>query len=109
MTLQELIDSTDAVIGKFEKSNRRKWTVEAMLAELTAEIGSLADTIMITEGYRTRRPNQKIDLEDDIADIFFILFYIVRHYEIDFEQAYRHMLDETENKLDQIEKGEGHG
>jgi len=107
MTLLELIELTNDTFKRFEAINKRKWGVEAMLAELTSEVGTLADSVMILEGYRTKRKAQTIDLDDDICDILFILLYIANYYKIDFESAYLRMLNETNLKLINLEKGEG--
>lgn len=103
MTLSKLIELTYSTIQRFEGINHRKWGVEAMIAELTSEVGTLADSIMILEGYRQKRSGQETDLNDDICDILFILLYIARHYNINFEAAYKRMLEKTNEKLTRIE------
>lgn len=100
--VQDFIEWTQQLKEKFDALSTRKWTIESYMTELMAETGSLADSIMIQEQYRKRRPQQKpIDLADSIADIAFILHNIADHYHIDFEKAYLDMLKITENKLNQ--------
>jgi NTP pyrophosphatase (non-canonical NTP hydrolase) len=101
MSISELITLTREIIVLFEKVELRPWGIETMMNELTGEVGTLADTIMITEGYRQARPTDTPDLQDDIADILFMLIRIADHYHIDLEAAYRQMIAETRGKLQQ--------
>lgn len=99
ITFQELVDRTAALQAVFQKNEKRPWTIDTYVMELLAEAGTLADSIVIKEGYRTVRPGQDIDLEDDICDVIFILLLIANHYGIDLEQAYLSMIDATREKL----------
>ncbi len=99
MTVQDLVERTVAIIGRFKKVEKRPWTPEACATELLAEAGTLADSIMIREGYRDRGPNHRVDLEDDVCDVLFMLVMICRHYDIDLNAAYDKMLQETDAKL----------
>ena len=100
MSIAEMIKKTSDIIELFKQIEPRVWGVEAMAVELSAEVGTLTDTIMIQEGYRKLRPGTSIDLEDDIADILFMLIRIANHYGIDLEKAYRTVLVETRQKLE---------
>lgn len=100
MQVAELIEKTREIIRLFKEVEPRAWGVEAMAVELTAETGTLADTIMIQEGYRRLRAGGEIDLEDDIVDIMFMLIRIADHYGIDIEAAYLKMLDITRTKIE---------
>jgi NTP pyrophosphatase (non-canonical NTP hydrolase) len=99
MTVKELIDRTEETLQRFRSVEKRPWTPEACMTELMAEAGTLADSIMIREGYRSRGGDHKVDLEDDISDVLFMLIMICQHYGIDLEKAYRRMLDDTDAKL----------
>lgn len=74
------------------------WSVPVMVTELVAEVGTLADSIMIHEGYRRSR-GDPLDLHDDLADVLFMLLRIADHYQIDMERAYVEMLQRTRNAL----------
>jgi NTP pyrophosphatase (non-canonical NTP hydrolase) len=80
-------------------SSEKEWTIEAFMVELQAEVGTLSDTIMIKEAYRSLRPGDTLDLEDDIADVLFVLFLIADHYGIDLDHAYNNMIETTHRKL----------
>jgi NTP pyrophosphatase (non-canonical NTP hydrolase) len=71
-----------------------------MVTELVGEVGTLADSIMIQEGHRPSRNGSRVDLEDDIVDIMFMLIRIADHYDIDIENAYKKMIKQTRRKLE---------
>ena len=99
ITLQEIIDRTVALHKAFRKTEIRPWNIDIYAVELLAEAGTLADSIMIKEGYRKLRSGQVIDLEDDICDVIFVLLMIAHHYEINVEQAYLSMIDSAYEKI----------
>jgi NTP pyrophosphatase (non-canonical NTP hydrolase) len=97
--ISEMIEKARELISLFEKVEPRVWGVEAMAVELSEEVGSLADSIMVTEGYRPGREGRQIDLEDEIADVIFMLIRIADYYDIDLEQACTRMINRTREKL----------
>jgi NTP pyrophosphatase (non-canonical NTP hydrolase) len=98
-TIQEIVDETRQLQNLLREKENRAWTIETCVMELLAEAGTLADSVIIQEGYRLLRPNQTIDLKDDIADVLFVLIMIANHYGISLEDAYVGMLRETTEKL----------
>ena len=58
----------------FGQTNQRQWTIETMMVELQAEVGTLSDSVMIKEGYRPIRDGDELDLADDLADVLFLCF-----------------------------------
>ena len=99
MNFSEFVKITRELIKLFEKIEPRSWSVEAMATELAGEVGTLCDSIMIRENFRSQELNRKIDIEDDIADILFMLIRIADYYEIDIENEYKKMINETKEKL----------
>ncbi len=100
VTVSDLAKRTRTVQQLFAEIEQRPWTVETFVVELLAEAGTLADSVMITEGYRRLRKTQsQIDLEDDVCDILFVLFMIADHYDIDIGKSYVSMLEETVEKI----------
>lgn len=99
MQVAELVEMTRALIKLFKQIEPRDWGIEAMAVELTAETGTLADSIMIQEGYRQMRQGGELDLEDDVVDIMFMLIRIADHYQIDLEAAYTKMIETTTAKV----------
>lgn len=100
MQISELIERTMAVVSLFDQVEPRHWGVEAMVVELCGEVGTLSDSVMIKEGYRELRDGTKLDIEDDIADIIFMIIRIANYYDINLEESYQRMLDETREKLE---------
>jgi len=101
MTWKELIDETARLEDRFVRFESRPWSVEAMGMELLAEAGSVADCLMVREGYRKARAGQTPDLADELADVMFVVLMIARRAGIDLEGAYRRMLEETHRKLNE--------
>lgn len=99
MKVSEMVEMTREVTRLFDITVPRPWGIEAMVTELVGEVGTLADSIMITEGYRRSREQNEIDLEDDVVDIMFMLIRIADYYNIDLEKAYTQMIDITRKKL----------
>lgn len=94
-----ITDRSIEVSGAITQMESRPWTIDTYAIELLAESGTLADSIMIQEGYRPLRPNQEINLDDDICDVLFVLIMIANHYGINLEEAYTSMLRTTFEKL----------
>lgn len=100
ITLNDIIEKTTDVVSLFSNFEKRKWNIEAMMIELMAEVGTLADTIMMQQKYRSYRADENdIDLEDDICDIFFVLIMISTYFEINLGEAYLKMINNTKDKL----------
>ncbi len=101
ITIHEIMEKTTGLQKLFRKIENKPWTIDTFIIELLAEAGTLADSIMIKEGYRNLRTGQKpIDLEDDICDILFVLFMIADYYEINIGNSYLSMIASTRSKLE---------
>lgn len=99
-TIDDLMQKTRELTEMFAEVETRPWTIETCTIELMAEIGTLADSIMIKESYRSLRPGQDpIDLEDDVVDVMFVLFMIANHYGINVGAAYDRMVQVTRKKI----------
>jgi hypothetical protein len=73
-----------------------------MMSELAAEVGTLADSVMITEGHRPPCPGAApVDLADDVTDVLFMLVRLADHYEMDLSEADARMLTVTVEHLEQ--------
>lgn len=101
ITIRNLVETTAELQQLFSKIESRPWTIDACAIELAAEVGTLADSIMIKEGYRELRHGQEpINIEDDICDIIFVLIMIAEHYKINIGDSYISMADSTRKKLE---------
>lgn len=101
MTLKELALTTRGLAVMFDRLVG-PWSPAVMVSELTAEVGTLADSMMIKEGHRPPRDGETPDLEDDIADVLFMLVRIADHYGIDLDHAYDRVICSTRKKLEQL-------
>lgn len=100
MDFSQAVKETKRLTDLFEtRIELKNWDIMAMVIELTAEVGDLADSIMMHEGYRPLRVGDKIDIQDDIVDILFMIIRIANHYEIDLGKAYRYLIQEVDAKF----------
>jgi NTP pyrophosphatase (non-canonical NTP hydrolase) len=99
MRVSDMVHITREITQLFDQ-DVGEWKASVMLTELTGEVGTLADSIMIKEGHRPPRDGDHIDLEDDIVDVMFMLIRIADHYDINLEKAYEKMIYHTRKKLE---------
>jgi NTP pyrophosphatase (non-canonical NTP hydrolase) len=99
MKISEMINMTIDTFNLYKSIIEKPWNIEAMIIELTGEVGTLADIIMIKEKYRKLRENQEIDIADSVVDIMFILICIAHYYNVDLETAYKKMIIKTKEKI----------
>jgi len=105
-SIETLVNETRILQNMFKAFEGKPWTVETFTMELLAETGSLADIIIIKEGYRVPRKNQQeVDIEDGISDVLFVLIMIADHYGIDIASSYMRMVEKTKKKLSEKSKG----
>src|SRR6476646_7968900 len=95
ITLAQATELAKDLFARFQFHNERPWGIEALLMELQAEVGTLADTVMQLEHFRKIRDNQTIDLPDDLSDVMFILLLIADHYKINLGSSYKQMISLT--------------
>lgn len=94
-TFQEMLALTRQVIAGFDQRNRRPWTVEAAVIELTKQVGDLARHVMVAERYYLpdrdddpRYVTTADDIADELADILYCVIRIADHYQVDLERAH---------------------
>ena len=86
------------VLEEFGKIRSKKWTPEAMLVDLTEEVGELANSILVKEGFKNKK-RAKADLVDSICDALFDLYMIAEHYGIDVEKEYGKVLEQLQLRI----------
>ncbi len=94
-TFQEMVSHTREAIAAFERVERRPWTVETSLIELSKQVGDLAKRVLTFERYylpdRDRHPAYATTVDDignELADILYSIIRISLYYEIDLEEAH---------------------
>jgi NTP pyrophosphatase (non-canonical NTP hydrolase) len=102
MQISDMVERTREVTALFDEVVPRTWGIEAMMVELVGEVGTLADEIMLQEGYRRTRSADRLRLEDEVVDVLFMLVRVADYYGIDLDEAYVTMLDKTEAKLRKV-------
>ncbi len=104
MKFKEAIKLAEDIIERFKKVEGKPWEAEASMIELSKQVGHLANEIMICEKYycpgmkRNSIPIKE-KIEDELADIFFSVIRIAKHYNIDLEKAHLDQLKEADEFL----------
>lgn len=100
--LSELIENTLLVYEKFNKLQRKDWTIESMIMELSKQVGDLAKRVMMFEKYylsdRDTMPaysTGKKEIGDELSDIFYCIVIIANYYKIDLGEAHMQALREA--------------
>ncbi len=106
MEMTTLITETRELAHLFDQQVG-PWPPAVMVTKLVAEVGTLADSIMIHEGYRRSR-GDALDLHDDLADVLFMLLRIADHYQINIERAYVEMLQRAHSALQSQRRKDPH-
>jgi len=96
ISFKESINLAESIIDRFEKIEGRKWGAEGSLIELQKQVGELSKLIMVYEKYyfpnRDKPDNQyestKEKIADELADIFYAIIRIAKHYNLDLEKAH---------------------
>ena len=96
MSFKEAIELAEELIERFEKIEGKPWKAEGAMIELQKQVGELAKLMMIQEKYyfpnRDKVDNQyevsKEKIGDELADIFFGIIRIAKHYNIDLVDAH---------------------
>lgn len=96
MNFKEAIKLAEEIIKRFEKIEGKKWGAEGSLIELQKQVGELSKLIMVYEKYyfsdRDKTDKQyettKEKIADELADIFYAIIRIAKHYNIDLEKAH---------------------
>jgi NTP pyrophosphatase (non-canonical NTP hydrolase) len=94
-TFADLIEINRIVATAFDERERRPWGVEALVIELSKQVGDLARAVLTTESYyladRENDPKYGGDvgrIADELADILYCVIRIGDYYEIDLEEAH---------------------
>jgi len=95
MEFKKVIEETEEVIKEFEKRERKKWTPEIMITELTKQLGELSKQIMMLEkNYLVQRDSNKEyshskeRLAGELSDIFYIIIRLANYYQVDLEKTH---------------------
>ncbi len=96
ISFEEAIKVTEDIIERFEKIEGRKWGAEGSLIEIQKQVGELSKLIMVYEKYyfsdRDKTDKQyesnKEKIADELADIFYAVIRLAKHYGIDLEKAH---------------------
>ncbi len=85
MTLTELQNTVDVWINQH---GVRYFNVLTNMAILTEEVGELARVIARKYGEQSSKPGESLNIEDEIADILWVLTCISNQTGVDLEKAF---------------------
>ena len=109
--LGEVINRSRQVNARFQKLNRREWTAETWLIELSKQVGELSrQTLMFEKYYTSDRealPQYAANLEsigNELADIVHAVVMIADCYGIDLEQSILDARADEMRDLDKLEQ-----
>ncbi|MFH1072621.1 MAG: hypothetical protein V1743_04290 [Nanoarchaeota archaeon] len=96
LSFQEAITLAHRIIERFEKIEEREWGAEGALIELQKQVGELSKLVMMHEKYYfpsrdktdSSYASTRDKIGDELADIFYAILRIAKHYDIDLEEAH---------------------
>jgi len=90
--LEELKQRNKKIVQRFEKLEPKRWSIEGATMELATEVGDLTELVLRKE-YFKQNIYDDIDyqIQDELADILFVLLRIADYYGIDLDKAYLEM------------------
>ena len=84
MTIQEAQEKVDQWIKQY---GIRYFDIKTNMIVLTEEIGEMARVIARQHGEQSTKPNETLNLEEEIADVLWVLLCIANQSDIDLTQA----------------------
>lgn len=90
MTLKEAQQTVDAWIKEY---GVRYFSELTNMAVLTEEVGELARVMARKYGDQSFKPDEKENIDEEIADIFWVLLCIANQTGVDLTQAFAASLD----------------
>jgi len=94
-TLRDLAEINRMVAAAFDDREQRPWGAEALVIELSKQVGDLARAVLTTEHYYL--PDRESDpsygggrdrIADELADILYCALRLADHYGVDLEEAH---------------------
>ena len=97
MTLEEAQKQVDSWIRTY---GVRYFSELTNMAVLTEEVGELARVMARKYGDQSFKPGEKDNLDEEIADVFWVLLCIANQTDVDLTEAFRRSI-EKKTKRDQ--------
>jgi NTP pyrophosphatase (non-canonical NTP hydrolase) len=77
----------------------RTWDAIVIMTELSYLCGQLADSVMITQGYRPKREEAFPNVEQDLAHVIFGVIHLANFYQVDLTVAFEAMMLDSHQKV----------
>lgn len=95
MTLQDLQTAVDEWIKTY---GVRYFDVKTNMILLTEEVGEMARVIARKYGEQSSKPNENLNLEEEIADVLWVLTCIANQTEINLTKALEKSIEKKTNR-----------
>lgn len=111
MHFEECLELSRNIAKQFDELENKEWTIEAIVIELSKQIGDLNRRILNKEGYylddrkeRTEYLAVKEAIGNELADIFHQVIRIADYYNIDLLDAHIKAREGEQKYIDRIKK-----
>lgn len=95
MTLKEAQEQVDQWIHEY---GVRYFSELTNMAVLTEEVGELARVMARSYGDQSFKPGEKENLEEEIADVFWVLLCIANQTGVDLTEAFRRTIEKKSRR-----------
>jgi len=95
MTIEEAQEKVDLWIKKY---GVRYFDIKTNMIVLTEEVGEMARVIARQHGEQSQKPNEILNLEDEIADVLWVLLCIANQSDINLTEALEKNIDKKTSR-----------
>jgi len=94
----ELKEAQQVVDQWIQTTGVRYFNELTNMAMLTEEVGEVARIISRKYGEQSFKQGDKTELDDELADVFFVLVCLANQTGVDLEEAFRRNLEKKNNR-----------
>ncbi len=95
MTIEEAQSTVDQWIKKY---GRRYFDIKTNMIVLTEEVGEMARVIARQHGEQSTKENEVLNLEDEMADVLWVLLCMANQSNIDLTEAFKKNIEKKTNR-----------
>lgn len=95
MTIEEAQKAVDQWI---EKYGQRYFDIKTNMIVLTEEVGEMARVIARQHGEQSTKENEVLNLEDEMADVLWVLLCMANQSNIDLTEALKKNIEKKTNR-----------
>ena len=103
MDVEKIVSDSKALAKRIHELEG-PWDPCDLVAALSVNVGSLAETVMVLEHKRHPREGASVQIERNIAGTLYALMALSINYDVDLQQAWNDTIQGGWLKLDKLEK-----